>query len=307
MMPFVRSLTLAVLSAFAFAVAGPSFAAADGEMWEVTTQMAMEGMPAGMGMPASTRQVCTAKEWNKPPVNNERGCQFSDFQRTATKATWKMSCDGMSGDGEITRTSPDAYKGWMKMSMPQGSMTMNLSGRRLGACDTGEANAKRDAQAAKMEAQMAAGQKVAGDAMKQICSMGAQGLDLRSFHMNEELCTGPQGGFTAASYKVPFCDKAKTYDGFKMACPRDADDSGNNLDAVAKFCGTTRSALAAAACPQAKKSEDLDVLADCCPNEAKAYAAEHCAGLSYSGAGALGGFCATFAKDLMDGAGKSGR
>ena len=180
-------------------------------------------------------------------------------------------------------------------------MTMNLSGRRLGDCDAGEAKKERDAQIAQIQAQSAAGQRMANDALKQMCSMGATALDLRMFHLHEELCTGPQGGFTAATYKAPLCEKAKSYDGFKVACKRDPADTENSFDAVAKFCGTSAAALSGAACPLAKKSEDLDLLAKCCPAEAGAYAAEHCSGMSYSSAGAMSGFCATFAKDLMDG------
>ena len=313
---FLCSVSIAA-SVVTLCASGPARAAGTDDLWEVTTQMSMEGMPAGMGMPAQTRQVCSAKEWTKPPVQSDRSCQFTDFQRTETKATWKMTCDGMTGEGEITRTSPEAYKGWMKMSMPQGAMTMNLSGRRVGNCDAGEVKKTRDVQIAQIEAQSAAAQKMSADAMKQICSMGAESLNMGTYRTNEELCTGPQGGFTAASYKAPLCAKLQTYDGFKVACPRDPSDAENSLSGLAKFCGTTAAAVSSAACPEAKKGGDTEVLAKCCPAEATAYANEHCAGLSYSGAGAMGGFCAQFAKDLMNQpaaappakkkAGKSGR
>jgi hypothetical protein len=303
-------------SVVALWASAPARAAGTDDLWEVTTQMTMEGMPAGMGMPAQTRQVCSAKEWTKPPVQSDRNCQFTDFQRTDTKATWKMTCEGMTGEGEITRTSPEAYKGWMKMSMPQGAMTMNLTGRRVGNCDAGEVKKTRDVQMAQIEAQSAAAQKMSADGMKQICSTGAESLDMVTHHGSEQLCIS-QGGFTAASYKAPLCAKLQTYAGFKIACHRDPSDAENSLSGLAKFCGTTAAAVSSAACPEAKKSEDFDTLGKCCPAEATAYANERCAGLSYSGAGAMGGFCAQFAKDLMNQpaaappakkkAGKSGR
>ena len=63
-----------------------------------------------------------------------------------------MKCDGgMSGEGEITRTSPAAYTGFIKMTTPQGAMTINLSGKRVGDCDAGEARTQRDAQVARTE------------------------------------------------------------------------------------------------------------------------------------------------------------
>ena len=139
-------------SLFVFVFAGSAVLAADpapsakemGDLWEVASQMTMEGMPPGMGMPAQTRKVCAAKEWNKPPVApDERSkCEMVDFKGSPEKSTWKLRCSGppaTTGEGEITRTSPEAYTGWMKMVAPQGTMTINLTGRRVGECDAGEA------------------------------------------------------------------------------------------------------------------------------------------------------------------------
>jgi hypothetical protein len=41
----------------------------------------------------------------------------------------------MSGSGEIVRDSADAYKGTIKFTTERGSMTIALSGRRIGDCD----------------------------------------------------------------------------------------------------------------------------------------------------------------------------
>lgn len=299
----------------------PAQAGANGDLWETTTQMTMEGMPAGMGMPAQTRRVCSAHEWTKPPVANEnRECEMVDFKNVGSKASWKMKCSGgMSGEGEITRNGADAYSGWMKMSMPQGAMTMNLSGKRVGDCDAGEAKKDRDAQMARVQGQVADGQKAAGAAMKQICTMGAQSLDLRQYHTNESLCTGPQGGFTGERYKSAFCESLKAYDGFKKVCNRDEADTENSMTSLARFCGANLAAMKTTNCAEAVKTKDLEVVGQCCPNEAQAIAQEHCAGRSYTSAGpdGYGGFCLQFAKDMMEGganappakkkAGKSGR
>src|SRR5947207_1204842 len=55
------------------------------------------------------------------------------------RATWKVTCEGgMSGTGDITY-QPDSYQGTMTVTMDQGSMKMDLSGRRTGkACDAEE-------------------------------------------------------------------------------------------------------------------------------------------------------------------------
>jgi hypothetical protein len=62
----------------------------------------------------------------------------SDYKVTDNKVTWKMACTGreaMTGEGEMTFAG-DSYTGLMKMMMPQGSMAMTMSGKRLGDCPT---------------------------------------------------------------------------------------------------------------------------------------------------------------------------
>ena len=290
-----------------------ALAGADGDMWEVTTQMTMEGMPAGMGMPAQTRRVCSAHEWTKPPVaSEERGCKTTDFRTTPTKSSWKMTCPDMTGEGEITRTSPDAYTGWMKMAAPQGTMTMNLSGRRVGDCNAGEANAQRDAQSARIQAQLAAGETAAADAQAQACTGVTQAADLQMFNTltSNGMCTDPK-------YKAALCESIKKCDVYKKLMEREKSQPEYGLTAVAKFCGTDVAALTPACCDDAVKRQDLDFIVVHCPDNARAFALQKCAGLGYS---ALMGsqwqlFCTTYAKELMEknpapakkGTGKSSR
>jgi hypothetical protein len=286
-------------AAIAGTVSPPVAAGQTGELWEVTSQMTMEGMPAGMTMPSQTRRVCSGKEWTKPPVAQEdRSCETLDFKGSATKASWKLKCDGMSGEGEINRTSPDAYTGWIKMMAPQGTMTMNLTGKKVGECDAGEAKKEREAQVAQVEAQVAAGQKMAADAQRRACTEPAESLNLQMLNRQVQM-----GACSDPSYKVAFCDKAKTYDGFKLLCKRDRSELENGLPAIAKYCGSDEAAMSTGACQQALKLEDLDILGHCCPGEAKALAVDHCAGRSYTSmiGDKYQSFCGTFAKDLMEG------
>lgn len=46
-----------------------------GDLWEVTSQMSMEGMD--MQMPAQTSQVCAPKTWTQPPGggNQQQECR----------------------------------------------------------------------------------------------------------------------------------------------------------------------------------------------------------------------------------------
>ena len=109
-----------------------------GDLWEVTSQMSMEGMP--MSMPARTIKVCSPKEWKEPPgpADEQMKCKTSDFKKDGAKVTWKGVCAGppeMTGNGEITRNGADSYTGTIKFTSSQGTMTLKLNGRRLSACE----------------------------------------------------------------------------------------------------------------------------------------------------------------------------
>ncbi len=109
-----------------------------GDLWEVTSQMSMEGMP--MALPTQTHKVCAPKEWKEPPaaMDERQKCQMSDFKSAGSTVNWKVRCAGppaMAGEGEITRDGADAYTGLIKFTSPDGSMKVKLGGRRLGDCD----------------------------------------------------------------------------------------------------------------------------------------------------------------------------
>jgi hypothetical protein len=138
---FAAIATFVLLSVPGFdrARAEPAAAAGGtGDLWSVTTQMSMEGMP--MALPPNTQKVCASKDWTEPPggADAQRKCTNSDFKLEGTKATWKTTCAGppaMSGEGEIVRDGADAYSGTIKFTSPEGNMTVKLSGKRLGGCD----------------------------------------------------------------------------------------------------------------------------------------------------------------------------
>jgi cytochrome c5 len=111
-------------------------AQAAGDLWEVTQQMTMEGMP--MKMPASTMKVCAAKQWTKPPGGDREGCTSSGYAQSGNTVTWTTMCTGrqsMAGRGEVTRDSDDHYKGAIKFMGDGFAMTVQLEGKRVGECD----------------------------------------------------------------------------------------------------------------------------------------------------------------------------
>ena len=117
------------------ATSGQSAEAA-GDQWQVTSQMSMPGMP--FQMPAQTQQICAKKQWTGPPAGNgpDRSCVNSEFSTTGNTSSWKIACQNppMTGTGQIIRTG-DGYTGAIKFAAPQGEMTVNLTGRRMGDCN----------------------------------------------------------------------------------------------------------------------------------------------------------------------------
>jgi hypothetical protein len=107
-----------------------------GILWQTTSQMVMEGMP--MAMPPTTLKVCMAREMTQPPPGGDQSCVNTDFQRSGNRATWKMQCSGqmpMTGTGEMTFDAQGNYTGAINATADGMSMTIKLSGKKIGTCD----------------------------------------------------------------------------------------------------------------------------------------------------------------------------
>jgi hypothetical protein len=201
----------------------------------------------------------------------------------------------MTGDGEITRSSPEAYTGWMKMVTDQGTMTMNLSGRRVGDCDAGEAKKEREAMIARVEGQAAAAQKMGADMKQQACMAPVEAMDLKTLTAQAAACEGP-------SYKAAFCERLSSYEAKKKLCEREKTEPDNGLTVAIKACTADETAMKKSLCDQAVKSEDFNTIGGCCPVETQALASEHCAGRKYTSmtGDKYQAFCVTYAKETMD-------
>lgn len=118
--------------------------------WDITVEMQMPNMPAGMTMPPMKMTQCVTKEESKDPQKSmpsrpQRGggaqdCKVTDYKESGNKVTWNVVCTGAqpsSGTGEIVY-SADGYTGTMTMNMERGgapmAMTMKYVGKRLGDC-----------------------------------------------------------------------------------------------------------------------------------------------------------------------------
>jgi hypothetical protein len=111
--------------------------AADGELWQTTSQMAMEGLP--FSPPPMTHKVCRAAQWTQPPPGGDPSCVTSNFQRPVpNKVTWAIQCSGdmpMTGTGEITFAADGSYAGAITATAQGMPMKIKLTGRKIGTCD----------------------------------------------------------------------------------------------------------------------------------------------------------------------------
>ncbi len=128
---------LMAAAALLFVALSPARAAdPPGVLWQTTSQMVMEGMP--FSPPAQTLKMCAHKTWTRPPSGGDPSCVNSNYKVVGNKATWTMQCSGdmpMTGTGEMTFESADAYTGVINATAEGITMTIKIAGKKIGTCD----------------------------------------------------------------------------------------------------------------------------------------------------------------------------
>lgn len=307
------------IAAFAMGVLLPlsCFAADDGELWEITTQMNIPGMPAGMaGMGQAPQRVCTGKDPKEDATRRPdmQKCKVVDMKQTATRLTLTMNCpEGQAVIDQTYNAARTEYKGTMTMKSRDGDMVMNTSGRKVGSCDVQQARKARDDKMAKMkaqgDAQMAAVNRQQADARKQstaeaskACTEAASGMDMSKF----PLCYQAEGAKNAActdkqarefilpkeaqavcdAKKAEFCQKLQTEAGFDRVAKGHRSGSDDEeqkarpaelVKGASRFCGLAPEKVVSGACSRAVKAESDPFLKAYCPAELKPYLAAKCA------------------------------
>ena len=115
----------------------PARADAPGVLWQSTSQVIMQGMP--FSPRPNTVKFCAAQNSSQPPPSPPgQTCTTSNTHRDGNKVTWDTQCTGemdMTGHGEITYDGTDKYDGEINMTAEGVTMTIKLSGVKLGECD----------------------------------------------------------------------------------------------------------------------------------------------------------------------------
>jgi hypothetical protein len=307
----MRMSRLAFAAAFSLLLAPLSAVAQGkgaGELWEIT--MNIPGMPAGMMKP---QRVCQGDDPSRAATQDpsKKDCKVTGTKKTALGTTVILSCpDGstMTIDQQYTSAARTEFKSTMtSKGGKQGDFQMNMTGRKVGACDAVAENKARDAKIDDMKKQAAAGAAAGAAAMKQQsdnqikqCSVALEKMDFHGFGLHGHCYKRSDGQCaTAADMHKQFPEATKACNAnISEYCKRFQSAEGfmkvRTKEETAKTCGVTTAAIKAAQCPRVAKSQSpLSFLGAYCPVEAKPIAMEHCTGRDYTSrsGGKYAAFC----------------
>jgi hypothetical protein len=290
----MRMSRLAFAAAFSCLLAPLSVAAqGSGELWEIT--MNIPGMPAGMMKP---QRVCQGDDPSRAATQDpsKKDCKVTGTKKTALGTTVILSCpDGstMTIDQQYTSAARTEFKSTMtSKGGKQGDFQMNMTGRKVGACDAVAENKARDAKIDDMKKQAAAGAAMSAAAMKEQsdrqikqCAEGLEKMDWHGFGVHgqcyknsDKSCSSmiemqksfPEANKACNANVAEFCRRFQGADGFMRTRQREQ---------AAKMCGVSVESIKTAQCP---KTQNLAFLGGYCPVQAKPIAMEHCTGRDYT-------------------------
>jgi hypothetical protein len=294
------------------AFSGVAQAQQTGELWEMTSQMSMAGMPAGM-MPAQTSQVCQGKNFDRTPgqERDRSKCTISNMKQSPTRITYDIKCEGnppTTGSADYQfEANRSRMKGTMRMVTKDGEMTMQMTGRKVGACDAAETRRAQQKQVDDMKNQAAAMQKQGDDQQIQGCHKDLEKMQ-PGFGM-VGLCAAGVKAYCSPNVISPavksacgadvneFCKRYQTRDGLLQIGTRK-----DTLDRTAKLCKQPLASVRTKLCPAAVKDDALKFVALHCPAEAKQIAARECGGRSFTALSGTkyGEFCGAYRSTLAD-------
>ncbi len=273
---FLAAITLLVL-------ASPA-GAAEGESWQLSQKMVMQGM----SMPAMSSKICVPKDAPADEMvpSGDDNCRMTDLRSSGSKTSYRFECTGKeaaSGEGEFERLGPDAYRGRTVMRSEDGEMILEYEGRRMGgACDP-------DAPMKRAAAQMAA-------AEAEQCRR--QGEALEPPGRNPQLPPEMDFGCDKAN-KSAYCEGVKA----RRGAVEGRDDfrslaSKSGWRGAFGFCGLDAASLEKRYCDEALAEKDYHYVADACEADARRIAST-CAGrdgtsLSAAGQSALLPICSRY-------------
>jgi hypothetical protein len=290
-------------------LASNNAAAQSGELWEISSQMNIPGMPAGMG--AQKQRVCQGDDPERSAAQSKdlQTCKIKDKKQTATRTTVTMVCkEGTMTVDQQYNAARTEFKGSMKMTGKDGDFTMNTTGRKVGACSVQEAKREQDQKVAAMKKQVDDGNAASAAHMKKLsdqqikdCNAGLESMEYGRLGIGfqcyrkeatkdcqEHAKSFPEAAKACTARTADFCKRYQTQEGFLKT---------KGKETVSQMCGVSAASIKAAQCPRAAQGGSLAFLGAYCPAEAKPLAQEHCAGRDYTSK--LGGKYAAFCMNYL--------
>jgi hypothetical protein len=283
-------------------------AAQTGDLWEISSQMNIPGMPAGMG--AQTQRVCQGDDPERAAAQSKdrQNCKIKDKKQTATRLTVTMVCkDGTMTIDQQYNAAHTEFKGTMKMASKDGDMVINTTGRKVGACSMQEAKREQDQKVAAIKKQVDDGNAASAAQMKKIsdqeiqqCAAAVESMEYTRLGVHSQCykkatkdCQDhaklfPDAAKACSARTADFCKRYQTQEGFLKT---------KGKETVSQMCGVSAASIKAAQCPRAAQGGSLAFLGAYCPVEAKPLAKEHCSGRDYTSK--LGGKYAVFCTNYL--------
>jgi hypothetical protein len=284
-------------------------AAQSGELWEISSQMNIPGMPAGMG--AQKQRVCQGDDPERSAAQSKdlQSCKIKDKKQTATRTTVTMVCkEGTMTVDQQFNAARTEFKGSMKMTGKDGDFTMNTTGRKVGACSVQEAKREQDQKVAAIKKQVDDGNAASAAHIKKLsdqqikdCNAALESMEYGrlgiGFQCYKKEATKdcqahaksfPEAAKACTARTADFCKRYQTQEGFLKT---------KGKETVSQMCGVSAASIKAAQCPRAAQGGSLAFLGAYCPAEAKPLAQEHCAGRDYTSK--LGGKYAAFCMNYL--------
>jgi len=249
---------LAWTAGAALALVAALAAAETGYMWE----NGMEMSAMGMKMPMQTTQTCQPKEWREPPgAQQDSDCKMLELKQSPGRISWKVKCTGKnaaSGSGEMNFQGDTRYSGVIRMTTKEGESVMNLTGKRLGACDYSKPKIPDTS-------------KLAG----QQCQEAVDKLNAAVF-LRSDMCK---------SHKQAFCNRMGSIDAVEQA----ARDGSASIQEIATACGKNAEGW----CIQAGATDRFEFASQHCPAQKQELVQKYCEGRDYTAlmSSKYAGFC----------------
>jgi hypothetical protein len=288
-----------------------AMAAGKDALWEITTQMQIEGMPEmpkGFSMPGmpgglQKQTVCLAEGKQYEP-EQQKECKVLEQKQVGKKMTMKVKCKEGTMTVENEQVSKDHWRSKVTMSGEHAG-TINSEGKRIGTCDAAsEGGMSRETQKmmGEVEAQSAANVAELGKmCQKAVTDWPAP----HPFDQYDAMAKQRKDQIAATKGKnmkmvdsmfpeVPLCAKAKAdYCAKSKAAGREIatrkgysaffakHDKAGSATALS-YCGVESASLLPGHCKSAVAESDYAFVASFCPAERKTLAEKHCAGRAYT-------------------------